>query len=249
MQSCFTCCSIQDHLKPNVSRYVGCLRNIISIISQRRAELNYQHACVQTGARLIALGWSPRCLCPCFASSQLTTWRFIAGKVQLSLQLQTFILQAAIPHCAVHWRGQNKPAAHLAMWGRRRWWAICRFWCIALCVFLAHFPLKVIVFYHPHRGDAHIPCYLWFLLNAQTLLCTTLISASLSVLPSWKLAGKAKAGTHTMQSHFHFPVENGNTPCVSPGRRQFHRCNLLSFVMLILWGETQISSEITYLDT
>lgn len=51
----------------------------ISIISQRRSRLNYQHGCVQTGAQLITLGWSPCCLCPRSAASQLTTWRFIAG--------------------------------------------------------------------------------------------------------------------------------------------------------------------------
>lgn len=72
-----------DHLKPNVSRYVGSWRNIISIISQRLTELNYQRGCVQTRAQLITLGWSPCCLCPRFARSQLTTWRFIAGTVRL----------------------------------------------------------------------------------------------------------------------------------------------------------------------
>lgn len=51
----------------------------ISIISQRRSRLNYQHGCVQTGAQLITLGWSPCCLCPRSPASQLTTWRFIGG--------------------------------------------------------------------------------------------------------------------------------------------------------------------------
>lgn len=51
----------------------------ISIISQRRSRLNYQHGCVQTGAQLITLGWSPCCLCPRSATSQLTTWRFIGA--------------------------------------------------------------------------------------------------------------------------------------------------------------------------
>lgn len=51
----------------------------ISIISQRLSRLNYQHGCVQTGAQLITLGWSPCCLCPRSAMSQLTTWRFIGA--------------------------------------------------------------------------------------------------------------------------------------------------------------------------
>lgn len=78
------CCTWRsDHLKPSVLRYVGSWRNVISIISQRRTELNYQHGCVQTRAKLITLGWSPCCLCPRSARSQLTTWRFIAGTAQL----------------------------------------------------------------------------------------------------------------------------------------------------------------------
>lgn len=92
-ESCFTRRS--DHLKPNVSRYVGSWKNIISIISQRRTELNYQHGCVQTGAQLITLGWSPCCLCPRSARSQLTTWRFIAGAVRLPVapKLSSSVLQ------------------------------------------------------------------------------------------------------------------------------------------------------------
>lgn len=68
-----------DCLKPNVRRNAGSQRAAISIISQRRSRLNYQHGCVQTGAQLITLGWSPCCLCPRSATSQLTTWRFIGA--------------------------------------------------------------------------------------------------------------------------------------------------------------------------
>lgn len=84
-KTCFSCCFVRDHLKPNLSRNVpGSWRIVIRIISQRRTELNYQHGCVQTRAQLITLGWSPCCLCPRTARSQLTTWRFIAGAAQLS---------------------------------------------------------------------------------------------------------------------------------------------------------------------
>lgn len=87
-QSWFSCCCECDHLQPNVSRNVGSRRSIISIISQRRTELNYQHGCVQTRAQLITLGWGPCCLCPCSARSQLTTRRFIAGALQLPTTLK-----------------------------------------------------------------------------------------------------------------------------------------------------------------
>lgn len=80
----FRCRHERNHLKPNVSRNVGSRRTVISIISQRHTELNYQHGCVQTRAQLITLGRSPCCLCPRSTRSQLTTWRFIASTAQLS---------------------------------------------------------------------------------------------------------------------------------------------------------------------
>lgn len=95
---CFTCRCVRDHLKPNVSRNVGSWRTVISIISQRRTELNYQHGCVQTRAKLITLGWSPCCLCPRSTRSQLTTWRFIAGTVRLPTIPKLSILHVTIPH-------------------------------------------------------------------------------------------------------------------------------------------------------
>lgn len=43
---CFRFCCVCDHLKPNVSRNVGSRRTVISLISQRCAEFNYQPGCV-----------------------------------------------------------------------------------------------------------------------------------------------------------------------------------------------------------
>lgn len=91
----------------------------ISIISQRRNRLNYQHGCVQTGAQLITLGWSPCCLCPRSATSQLTTWRFIGanGSTRGNNSKKTFILCAAISHleCAVRGRSNGPNSFHSEM--------------------------------------------------------------------------------------------------------------------------------------
>lgn len=103
---CFSCCCVRDHLKLNISRNGGSRRSVISIISQRRTELNYQHGCVQTRAQLITLGWSPCCLCPRFARSQLTTCRFIAGTVQLPATPKLSSCTLPILTLSVH-RGRN----------------------------------------------------------------------------------------------------------------------------------------------
>lgn len=82
----------------------------ISIISQRHCRLNYQHGCVQTRAQLITLGWSPYCLCPRSATSQLTTWRFSQWLHSRQQLQKTFILRAAIFHLERAVRGRsNRP--------------------------------------------------------------------------------------------------------------------------------------------
>ena len=53
---------------------------------------------MQTGAQLITLGWSPCCFRSRSTRSRLTTWRFIAGTVQLPTTRKTFIFHATILH-------------------------------------------------------------------------------------------------------------------------------------------------------
>lgn len=80
------------HLKLNVSKNVGTWTSVISIISQRRTALNYQHGCEQTTAQLITLGRSSCCSCPRSTWSQLTTWRFIAGSGSVPNNAENFHL-------------------------------------------------------------------------------------------------------------------------------------------------------------